>query len=493
MAANAKHPNEFAHLSTGDRLAYGSGDFAQNLIFGTVGGWLLFYLTSIDGISAGVGATIFLVVRWINVFWDPWVGAVIDKSKIKRNGKYRPYLLNFGIPLVILAALLFLPVGKVLGTNTVATISYATLSYAATALVYSFVNIPYGALNASLTRDEEEVNKLTSVRMMLANTGNLLVYTLFPLLVQMAAPKDNKLTDTGLFGLKLHMGNWADPSAAGAWFKVFGVYMILGAILLFITYRGTKERVIASDEESDQVKYSDLFAELRRNTALRVLGGFFLVAFTFMFFQNTVWAYFMQFNFGGGTGKSAMMASVGLIGSIPGIFLVTLWPWLRRVLGKKGFFYTFLIIFTAGTLLLWGWSKAPSANWMGFLGRFLQQWGLTSATGFMWALVPEVVSNGEYISGKRVAGIINAIMGLFFKIGLALGGIIPGFILQFAKFKSSSTTQSASAQSGIEFSMIWLPIIFAVLAAIIMSRYPLSDAYVAKMNAELKAKDSVTQ
>ncbi|MBC6498363.1 MFS transporter [Weissella confusa] len=68
---------------------------------------------------------------------------------------------------------------------------------------------------------------------------------------------------------------------------------------------------------------------------------------------------------------------------------------------------------------------------MGYAGRFFQQWGLTSATGFMWSLVPEVVTYGEYTSGKRVAGIINAIMGLFFKIGLALGGIIPPFFLQY--------------------------------------------------------------
>ena len=108
----------------------------------------------------------------------------------------------------------------------------------------------------------------------------------------------------------------------------------------------------------------------------------------------------------------------------------------------------------------------------------------------MWALVPEVVSNGEYISGKRVAGIINAIMGLFFKIGLALGGIIPGYLLQFMNFKSGALTQSASAQTGIEWSMIWLPMIMAFLAMFVISRYPLSDAYVDKMNHTLKEKNS---
>ena len=51
---------------------------------------MLFFLTTVNGISAAAGATIFLVVRWINVVWDPWVGATVDKSHPK-GGKYLPY------------------------------------------------------------------------------------------------------------------------------------------------------------------------------------------------------------------------------------------------------------------------------------------------------------------------------------------------------------------------------------------------------------------
>ena len=63
--------NEFAKLSWRERICYGAGDLAQNLIFGTIGSMLLFYLTTVFGISAAAGATIFLIVRWVNVFWDP--------------------------------------------------------------------------------------------------------------------------------------------------------------------------------------------------------------------------------------------------------------------------------------------------------------------------------------------------------------------------------------------------------------------------------------
>ena len=67
MDANVKN-DEFAKLSMMDRISYGLGDFAQNLIFGTVGGFLLFYLTTVDGLSSATGAIIFTIVRWVNCF-----------------------------------------------------------------------------------------------------------------------------------------------------------------------------------------------------------------------------------------------------------------------------------------------------------------------------------------------------------------------------------------------------------------------------------------
>ena len=476
MDANVKN-DEFAKLSLMDRVAYGLGDFAQNLVFGTVGGFLLFYLSTVNGISAATGATIFLIVRLVNVVWDPWVGATVDRRDPK-GGKYLPYIRNFGIPLVILAAMLFLPFGQWFPAIK---LPFAFLSYLATAMIYSFVNIPYGALNASLTRDNEEIAKLTTVRMTLANVANLMVYTLFPLFVQLATSVGRESKDIGMFGIHLNLGNYASPQSAGAWFKVYAVYMVIGFIALMITYSKTKERVLP-EKNQEQVKYSDLFAEFKRNKPLQILGLFFLVGFTFNFFGSTAWPFFLQYNIG----HSEWNGSISLIGSIPGIFLVALWPLIRSKVGKKGFFYLFLAMFSAGSLVLWIWTKTPDTITLGYVGRFLQQWGLTSATGFMWSLVPEVVSYGEYTSKKRVAGIINAIMGLFFKLGLALGGIIPGYINAATGFDGAKKVQSATALMGVQWSMVWLPIIMAIVAGIIIAKYPLTDDKVAEMNHEIE-------
>lgn len=71
--------------------------------------------------------------------------------------------------------------------------------------------------------------------------------------------------------------------------------MIIGAVALFICYKCTKERVVATAEQTANVKTTDLFHELRHNRPLVILGMFFMLAFTFMFFMNTVNGFFNQF------------------------------------------------------------------------------------------------------------------------------------------------------------------------------------------------------
>ncbi|MGV9033163.1 MFS transporter [Lactococcus lactis] len=484
MSDNTTHTlqqqNEYHKLTLWERVSYGFGDFANNLTFGTVGGFLLLYMTTVNAIGLGIASIIFAIVRIINVVWDPIVGTFVDKHTSKA-GKYRPWILRAGIPLMIFALLLFAPLPFVKGN-----VAWAFIIYFIMDLTYSVVNIPYGSLNASLTRDAESVDKLTSTRMMLANGANLLVYTLFPMFVQMASPKDNHLQDTGLFGLKLSLGTYTDSSARNAWFSVYLVYAILGAIAFFLCYRFTKERVVATAEQTAQVKTTDIFVELKNNRPLVILGLFFMLAFTFMFFMNTVNGFFNQFV----VQHSPWMGAIGLVSSIPGIVFPIFWPRLKKIFGKKGFFHFFLGMFVVGELLTWVWSMNGMHDnlALAYIATFLKQWGLTSATGFMWAIVPEVVSYGELKSGRRNAAIINAIMGLFFKIGFTIGGAVPALFLALYGFNETAAHQHANALAGINLAAIWIPAVLALVSMIIMQLYPISDKDVAEINQQLDEK-----
>jgi Na+/melibiose symporter-like transporter len=178
----------FYKLNWLQRIGFGSGDLAQNLIYQTICMYLLFFYTDIYGLNPGVAATMFLVVRLVDVLWDPLVGTYVDKHN-PRWGKYRSYLVLAGLPLTVLAILCFWN-GMEGQTETIKLI-YAYVTYVGLSMLYTLINVPYGALNSSLTRDTDEITILTSVRMFMANVGGLCVSAGVPILVAMlAAAKD---------------------------------------------------------------------------------------------------------------------------------------------------------------------------------------------------------------------------------------------------------------------------------------------------------------
>ena len=156
----------FYKLSWLQRIGYGSGDLAQNLIFQTVACYLMLYLTTVLKINPAFVSGLILTVRLIDCFWSPVVGRYIDNRNPKM-GKYRTYLLYGGIPLTVAACLLMLPQAATWSSSM--KLIYATVSYTVLSMIYSVVNIPYGSIMASMTRDNDEVLKLTSTRMVCAN------------------------------------------------------------------------------------------------------------------------------------------------------------------------------------------------------------------------------------------------------------------------------------------------------------------------------------
>ncbi|MDP1260180.1 MFS transporter, partial [Klebsiella quasipneumoniae] len=77
-------------------------------------------------ISTATAGFIFLFVSINNVFRDPMVGTYVDKRNSKA-GKYRPWLLRAGVPLVIMSALQFAHIPGVKGSVSFAFIIYLAL------------------------------------------------------------------------------------------------------------------------------------------------------------------------------------------------------------------------------------------------------------------------------------------------------------------------------------------------------------------------------
>ena len=452
----------FYKLSWLQRIGFGSGDLAQNLIFQVTCTYLTFFYTDIYGLDP-LAVTLMLTVGNVaNVIWDPIVGALIDKNNPKL-GKYRSYLLYVGIPLSIFAILCFYDGFK-------PSLVYAYITYISMTLLYTFINVPYGALNSSLTRDTNEITILTSVRMFMANVGGLAVNSGLPLVIGLFA-----VTKTAEL-----------PKESHAWFLTMTLYAIIGLALLVFCFSQCKERVVMDAKESEHVKISDLWMEFVKNRPLRIIAFFFITAFAMMSIGNAAGAYFINSNL---HGTAAELSIFMALGSIPSFIFMPLVPAIKKAIGKKNMFYAFLSCAIVGMVMLYVIAKmeTPSMTWV-YIAQFIKSTGVIVATGYMWALVPEVISYGEWKSGKRIAGIVNALTGIFFKAGMTLGGIVTPAVLAYVAYNSETIDQSPLAEEGILWLVCVIPAALLALAMFIISKYELTDDKIDAINKEIEAR-----
>ncbi len=466
----AENANGFCRLSWLQRIGFGSGDLAQNLIYQTISMYLLFFYTNVYGLAPEVAAIMFLIVRIVDVIWDPLVGTFVDKHN-PRWGKYRAYLLLGGVPLTGFAILCF-------WNGFSGSLLYAYITYVGLSMCYTLVNVPYGALNASLTRDTDEITILTSVRMFMANVGGLAVGMGIPIVVKLFDPAET--TDLS--------------TSDNAWFSTMALYGIIGLALLYFCFTQCRERVVMDKSQTENVRVSDLWMEFVRNKPLRVVAFFFITAFAMMAIGNSAGAYYINYNLHGSAGELSIFMGLG---SIPAFIFMPMVPAIKRAIGKKGMFYLFLIVAIVGMAMLYAVSMIDSLKsqmWIVYVAQFIKSTGIIVATGYMWALIPEVISYGEYTHGKRIAGIVNALTGIFYKAGMALGGVVPGLVLYYVGFNGSdATSQTPFAEQGILWLVAVIPAILLVMAMLIISKYDLSDEKIDRINREIEKRNNQTK
>lgn len=464
LSATKRETRGFYKLSSVQRIGFGSGDLAQNLIYQTVSMYLLIFYTNVFGLPAATAAVMFLIVRLIDVIWDPIVGAFVDKRNPKM-GKYRSWLILGGLPLTGFAILCF-------WNGFSGSLFYAYITYVGMSMAYTLVNVPYGALNASLTRDTDEITKLTATRMFLANLGGLAVAYGIPIIVKSLSP----------------VGRINSAESGNAWFITMTIYALVGLALLIFCYTQTKERVVMDEKDTHDVKVSDLWTEFVRNRPLRVLAFFFITAFAMMAIGNSAGSYYMIYN----VNAPDMVPYFMALGSIPAFIFMPMVPAIKRAIGKKQMFYVFLSVAIFGMGLLYSISVIPALKnmvWLVLVAQFIKSTGVIVATGYMWALVPEVISYGEHKTGRRISGIVNALTGIFFKAGMALGGVVPGFVLAFVGFdEKNAITQSPLVEQGILWLVAVIPALLLIVAMFVISRYELEDDVIDRLNLEIEAR-----
>jgi glucuronide carrier protein len=450
-------------------IGYGLGDFGCNLAFSLGASFLLYYYTDVAGLTAASVGTMFFVVRLWDAFADLIAGRAVDRT-MTRWGKFRPFILFFAVPLLVMSALTFhVPTGL----GDAGTLLYVYLTYAALGLLYSLVNIPYGSLASAMTQSVHQRAKLIAGRTLGAAAGGVLIsYIIAPQISALRAQKKTLPPDVYL------------EQAQRIFTNITLLFVVLGTIAFALTFLWCHEKVV---RVSAKVTIKETFATLRNNRPLAILCGASFFYLTGYYTVTGATLYYATYILG----DAALAFEITLLSTGVQVILTPFIPKLIARFGKKNLFQWAGVLTVVGGIGLY--LTPDGVIWFALLCLGIKGVGFSLINTLMFALEPDTVEYGEWKSGVRSEGATYAIFSFTRKLTQSIGGAATAWALALGGYVSATAAvatpeQPESALTAIKVVFGLVPATAAVLAMIVFITYPLTDQRFREVRDESEAR-----
>lgn len=449
---------EKKYLKWYNKVGYGSGDMAGNVVYSFLSSFIMIYLTNIVGLNAGIVGTLIAVSKLFDGVTDIFFGAMIDKTK-SRLGKARPWMLYAYIGCAVtLVANFAIP------TNMGKFAQYAWFFIAYTllnAVFFTANNIAYAALVALVTKNSKERVEMGSWRFIFAFSTVLIIQSVTVKFVQILG------------------------GGAHAWKVVAIVFAIVGVIVNTISVFSVKELPEEElngdgvvDDEIEKYGLVEAAKLLFSNKYYIMISVTYIVQQTYSAMLN-MGIYYMTYVLL----NEDLYAVFSWAINIPLIIALIITPTL--VAKWKGLYKPNIVgyaIATVGRALVVVAAYMHSVPLM-ILFTAVSSFGQGPWQGDMGAVVANCSEYTYLTKGKRIDGTMYSCTSFGTKLGGGIGTALTGWLLAASGFNGEVATQSASCLSMLHFMYLWLPVILALVITFIMTKMN-----VEKANKELRAK-----
>ncbi|MCI0698026.1 MFS transporter [candidate division KSB1 bacterium] len=456
-------PPETQKLPIKEKIGYSLGDTASNLFFQTFILFLPIFYTDVFGLPAAAMGTMFLITRIFDAVNDPIMGTIADRTNT-RWGKFRPFILLFAVPFGIMGVLTF----TTPDLDATGKLIYAYVTYNFLMVMYTIVNVPYSALMGVITPNSLERTEVSSYRFVAAFVGSLIV-------------------QASTISLVKYFGQGND---AAGWQWAMGVLAGLAVVLLFITFITTRERVHPPKEQ--KIEFKKDLKDLFTNKPWLLIAGATVFQLTYIVMRGSSIAYYFkyyvgnqQLNLFGNTidlSYEAFTSSFLLSGTIVTVIGAILTKWFSKILDKKNTYAGFLIASAAVNAVFY--LLRPQDVILIYVLNLLVSFFFGPVSVLQWAMYTDTADYSEWKNRRRATGLVMAASLFALKLGLTLGGAFVGWLLAYYGF-AANQAQTAEALTGIVLLLSLFPAIFGIAGGLLMTRYPLTNMMMVKIEEDL--------
>lgn len=451
---------EKRYLKWYNKLGYGSGDLAGNMVYAFLSSFVMLYLTNTVGLNPGIIGTLIMVSKLFDGVSDIFFGTMIDKTKSKL-GKARPWMLYAYIGCAVtLVANFAIPAS--LGR----TAQYAWFFIAYTmlnAVFFTANNIAYASLVTFCTRNSKERVEMGSFRFIFAFSTSLIIQSATVQFVRA-------------------LGN-----GASAWKTVAIIYAVIGLIVNTISVFSIKElpeEELAKDKDQEE-KYSLIEAAklLVSNKYYLMICGTYVCQQIYTAMLN-MGIYYMIYILKNEDLYSVFSWAI----NIPVIIAMCITPML--VERMKGLYRMNLAGYILGTA---GRVGVIIAGYMGSVPLMIAftavaALGMAPWQGDMGAVVASCSEYTWLTKGKHIDGTMYSCTSFGTKIGGGIGVALCGWLLDISGFVKTSAVQPTSCINMLHVMYLWIPMLLSLCITFIMSRMNVEGAN-KKLRAQMESAE----
>lgn len=442
--------SENQKLSLLEKIGYGSGDAAVNVVISSMFLIITFFYTDVYGLKPTDMALMFLLVRFIDAITDPLMGLITDKFTT-RWGRYRPYFLFLSVPFGISVFLTFTTPGFDYSGKLI----YAYTTYIFVTLMFTAVTIPYISLISVLTSDPKERLSANGYRLFFAKIAAFLVSIVVP--VMAASLGKNDLAR----GYQLAMGLMA----------------LMGTLLFLFSFFTTKERV---EHVVDKTPLLEQFKLLLKNGQWTLLFGVCFSGTVGYVIRGSVAIFYAKYFLGGDASVQSTFMATGVLAAIlamPASTYIT-----KRYCKVKLFKYTQLAVGVISIVMFF--AIKPGDVVLAYILYFILSFVVDLHAPVFWSAIAEAVDYGHAESGKRVSGLSFGGISFAQKAGMGIAGAAVGYLLDFFGY-IPDVVQSEKTLLGLALMLTIIPGVFHVIMGGMMFRYKITDKYYETIKTKL--------
>lgn len=437
---------ELQKLSVTEKVGFGAGDMAVNVMIAAMFYFMQYFYTDIFGLKPVHVGTLFLAARFIDAFSDPIMGLITDKYKT-RFGRFRPYFLYLAVPYGFSVFLLFTTPDFSYNAKLV----WAYVTYLFATLMFTGVAIPYISYIGVLTSDPQERLSANGYRMFFAKIANVIIVASVP--------------DLAAY--------WGAGDSARGYQLAMGFMSLVGVGLLLFCFFTTKERV---EYQVDKKPLKEQFALLLKNDQWLLLCAVCVLGTLGYALRGSVAFYYTIYYLGGTESMAAKFTSAGIAASI---FSMVVSTWVTKRYCKVQLFRWSQIAVGIISVVMF-FAVDPGDMMLAFVLYILLSFVVDLHAPIFWSAIAEAVDYGHVKNGKRVSGIAFGGISFCQKAGAGLAGFITGLLLTFFGYEAGAE-QSEFALMGIALMLTIIPGAFHSLLGFVMFKYRITDRFYRQM------------